>query len=88
MPRNPSPKQSQASKNNGKRSRGPVSPEGRKKSSQRGTKSGLRAQTVALDHESADRSAACDHWHKYYRSKKSFISIHMTNQFARDNSFI
>ena len=81
MPRNPSPKQSQASKNNGKRSRGPVSAEGRKKSSQRGTKSGLRAQTVALPHESADRSERCNHWHDYYQPR-SPSAIHKTNQCA------
>jgi hypothetical protein len=82
MPRNPSPKQSQASKNNGKRSRGPLTPEGKKKSSQRATKSGLRAQTMALPHEPADRSVRCDHWHDYYHPK-SPSAIHMTNQCAR-----
>ena len=82
MPRNPSAKQSQASKNNGKRSRGPVSPDGRKKSSERGTKSGLRAQTVALPHESADRSERCNHWHDYYQPR-SPAAIHKTNQCAR-----
>ena len=59
MPRKPSPKQSQASRENGKRSRGPTSSDAKWRSARRGTKAGLRAQTVALPHEPADaRSAA------------------------------
>ena len=82
MPRQPTPKQRQASINNGKRSRGPVTSEGKKKSSQRGRKWGLRAQTVALEHESADRSERCNQWHDYYQPQ-SPAAIHKTNQCAR-----
>ena len=82
MPRNPTPKQRQASIDNGKRSRGPVTPDGKKKSSQRGRKWGLRAQTVALEHESADRSERCNQWHDYYQPQ-SPAAIHKTNQCAR-----
>ena len=82
MPRNPTAKQSQASKNNGRRSRGPVSAEGRKNSSQRATKAGLRARTVTLPHEPAERRERCDQWHTHY-GPRSPASIHATNQCAR-----
>ena len=48
MPRNPSPRQSQASRENGKRSRGPTSSDGKWRSARRGTKAGLRAQDRGL----------------------------------------
>ena len=47
-----------------------------------GTKAGLRAQTVALPHEPAERSERCDQWHDHY-GPRSPASIHMTNQCAR-----
>jgi hypothetical protein len=59
-----------------------VTAEGRQKSAQRGTKSGLRAQTVALPHESADRSDRCNHWHDHYQPR-SPAAIHKTNRCAR-----
>src|SRR5580692_559159 len=82
MPRNASTRQSQASRDNGKRSRGPVSADGRKRSAQRGTRSCLRAKTQALGHESADRAERGDHWHDHY-GPKSPSALHMTNQCAR-----
>ena len=82
MPCNPSPSQSQASRENGMRSRGAVSADGRKRSAQRGTKSGLRARTHALGHESADRAERGDHWHGFY-APRSPSALHMTNQCAR-----
>src|SRR6516165_5817059 len=82
MPRNPSPRQSQASRENGKRSHGATSFDGRQRSARRGTKSGLRAQTVALPHEPAARSQRCDQWHSHY-GPRSPSSIHMVNQCAR-----
>ena len=82
MPRKPSPKQSQASRENGKRTRGPTASDGKWRSARRGTKAGLRAQTVALPHEPAERSERCDQWHDHY-GPRSPASIHMTNQCAR-----
>src|SRR5271168_1882785 len=82
MPRNPSPRQRQASRENGKRSRGATSSDGKWRSARRGTKAGLRAQTVALPHEPAERSERCDQWHNHY-GPRSPASIHTTNQCAR-----
>jgi hypothetical protein len=50
-----SDKQIQASKTNGARSRGPVTPQGKRNSSRNSTRHGLLAQTVVLEEECADR---------------------------------
>ncbi len=82
MPRNPSPAQSHASKQNGKRSRGPTSPEGKARSALSSKNSGLRAQTIALDHESPRYSERCDQWHDFYQPQ-SPAALHYTNECAR-----
>jgi hypothetical protein len=49
------PKQIEASRKNGARSRGPITEAGKQNSSRNSTRHGLLAQTVVLDEESADR---------------------------------
>ena len=82
MPRNPSPAQSHASEQNGKRSRGPTSPEGKARSALSSKNSGLRAQTIALDHESPRYNDRCDQWHDFYQPQ-SPAALHYTNECAR-----
>ena len=78
----PVPRQSQASKANGKKSRGPSAPESKRKSSLNSTKSGLRSQTVGLAHEPAQWSERGNQWHDYYKSA-SPGALHLINQCAR-----
>ncbi len=82
MPRNPSSAQSHASKQNGKRSRGPTSPEGKARSALSAKNSGLRAQTIALDHEPPQYGERCDQWHDFYQPQ-SPAALHYTNECAR-----
>src|SRR5580698_5412731 len=49
------PKQIEASRKNGARSRGPITEAGKQNSARNSTRHGLLAQTVVLDEESADR---------------------------------
>jgi hypothetical protein len=50
-----SPKQIEASRINGRRSQGPITPEGKYHSSRNNTRHGLLAQTVVLERESEER---------------------------------
>ena len=84
MPRRPSPAQIVASQQNGKRPHGPCSPGAKPKSSADATNSDLRAQTIALAHESILRSERCNQWHDYYKPQ-SLIAIHLTNECARSS---
>jgi len=49
------PKQIEASRANGRRSKGPVTPEGKQNSSRNNTRHGLLAQTIVLEGESEER---------------------------------
>lgn len=49
----PSDKQREASRRNGKKSKGPSSPEGKRRSSRNGLRHGLLAQAIVLDEEDA-----------------------------------
>ena len=82
MPSNPSPAQSQASKQNGNRSRGPTAPEGKTRSALSSRNSGLRAQTIALDHEPMQYADRCNQWHDFYQPQ-SPATLHFTNECAR-----
>jgi hypothetical protein len=50
-----SPKQLQASRANGAKSKGPVTPQGKRNSSRNATRHGLLAETIVLETEHADR---------------------------------
>jgi hypothetical protein len=52
------PKQIEASRANGRRSKGPVTPEGKQNSSRNNTRHGLLAQTIVLEGESEERFSA------------------------------
>jgi hypothetical protein len=59
----PSPKQIEASRINGRRSKGPIAPEGIHNSSRNNTRHGLLAQTVVLEGESEERfNALLEHY--------------------------
>ena len=82
MPRNPSAKQQEASRANGRKGLGAKTEESRQRSAQNSRKTGLFAQTVALPHEQAEWSRRSDVWHNYY-GPQSPAAVHLTNECAR-----
>jgi hypothetical protein len=82
MPRHPSPAQSDASIQNGKRSQGRPASGARETPAFDPTRSELRAQTIALAHESIQRSERGSLFHDYYQPQ-SPVAVHYTNECAR-----
>ena len=82
MPRKPTPAQSESSRLNGCKSRGPKSSETKQKSAQNARKFGLFAKTVALPHELPEWAERSNLWHTYYQPR-SPASMHLTNECAR-----
>ncbi len=72
----------EASRRNGRLSRGGLTPESRRKSSMNALKTGLRAVTFALPHESPTVAERGEQWNTCY-DPKSPATCHMTNECAR-----
>ena len=82
MPKNPSPRQQEASRSNGCKGRGPQAEASKQISAQNSRKSALFAKTNAMPHELAawgDRSSL---WHEHYQPQTP-ASLHLTNECAR-----
>ncbi len=72
----------EASRRNGRLSRGGLTPESRLKSSMNALKTGLRALTFSLPHESATVAERGEQWNTYY-DPQSPAACHMVNECAR-----
>ena len=81
MPRKPSPLQSESSRKNGAKGRGPKSPETKLRSCQSARKWGLFARTVALPHELPQWAE--QQYLAHLLSTKSPASMHLTNECVR-----
>jgi len=84
MPRDPSTEQSNGSRQNGKRSQGRASPGAKANPALDPTMAELRAQTIALAHESILRSERANQWHEFYKPQ-SLIAVHLVNECARSS---
>ena len=81
MPKNPSPLQSEASRSNGSKGRGPLAPETKRISAQNARKTDLYTKTVALPHEEQTWSERSKEWHSYYKPQ-SPAAKHLTSECA------
>lgn len=80
-----SEKQIQASRSNGARSKGPVTPQGKRNSSRNSLRHGLLARTVVLEEESSDRflQLLAGYMEEYQPSAPSEVSLVETMAVAR-----
>src|SRR5436309_16063664 len=73
------------SRENGRRSKGPTSEVGKRRSSENALKDGLRARTLPLPHEDQNAVAAlAEEYHSHYRPS-SPITRHLINDCIRAN---
>ena len=82
MPRNPSPRQKEASRSNGSKGCGAKTEATKKTSAQNARKAGLFARTDALPHEIAEWGQRSQIWLDYYQPQAP-ATIHLTNECAR-----
>ena len=82
MPKNPSPRQKEASRSNGSKGCGPKTLATKQISAQNARKAGLFARTDALPHEIAEWGQRSQIWLGYYQPQAP-ATIHLTNECAR-----
>src|ERR1700676_3197311 len=80
MPRKPSPAQIEASRANGRKSRGPQG-EAKRRSCRNSYKTGLRSTIVALEYESVQCKERSRLWYDYYQPQ-SPAAFHLANECA------
>src|SRR5690349_3664195 len=73
------------SRTNGRRSRGPTSEAGRRRSSMNALGDGLTARTFALPGEAEAAATRSETWHNWY-DPQSPASVHLTSECARATS--
>ncbi len=80
MPRNPTPAQKEASRANGRMSRGPQG-EAKRHTRWNSTKTGLRSKILALEYQSAQCTERSEVWYDYYQTQ-SPAAFHLANECA------